>query len=270
MKLRDTVMVAPASTAEPIVTTPTAPPTPWPVELEGVLLIALVIASAIAVSWGLRRVARVRVLADFHPWLPLVHIIVWCAALWLLFRPALADPSAGRAYLWLAALTVFVIAGLPWLRNVLAGLVLVLERRYSVGDDLRVGSTSGRATSFGMRSVVLRTSLGTEVRIPYQQLLAEPVERLNLRARDSPCEIHVRLPDGIVLADAIESARIAATLSPFASPRLPPEVFVTRDSGDGHHLLLGVRGFAFDREHEAKFMTDLLARVHAAIPAADR
>lgn len=251
---------------------PTAPtasaPTPWPVELEGVLLIALVIASAIAVSWGLRRIARVRVLAEFHPWLPLVHIVVWCVALWLLFRPALADPAAGRAYLWLAALTVFVIAGLPWLRNVLAGVVLVIERRYRVGDDLRVGAISGRAIGFGMRSVVLRTPLGTEVRVPYQHFLADPVERLNLRARDSPCEIRVRVPDGVVLADAMESARLAATLSPFASPRLAPEIFVTRDASEAHHMVLGVRGFAFDREYEARFISDLIARVHATMPIA--
>lgn len=249
---------------------PAVAPTPWPVELEGVLLIILVIASAIAFSWGLRRVARVRVLVEIHPWLPLVHIVAWCGALWVLFRPALADPAAGRAYLWLAALTVFVIAGLPWLRNVLAGVVLVIERRYRVGDDLRVGSTTGRATSFGMRSVVLRTALGTEVRVPYQQFLAEPVERLNLRARDSPCEIRVRVPDGVALAEAMEAARLAATLSPLASPRLAPEIFVTHDVSDSPQVVLGVRAFAFDREHEARFISDLLARIHAALVVHDR
>ena len=248
---------------------PTAP-TPWPVELEGVLLIALVIASAIGVSWGLRRIGRVRALRDVHTWIPLVHIVVWCGALWVLFRPALADPSAGRAYLWLAAITVFVIAGLPWLRNVLAGLVIVLERRYRVGDDLRVGPLSGRVMSLGMRSILLRTPLGTELRLPYVHLLGEPVERLNLRSRDSPCELRVRVPEGVAIADALEAARLAATLSPFASPRLAPEILVMRDGGDGEQVTLSVRGFAFDREHEARFISDLLARVRASFATAAR
>lgn len=234
------------------------------------LLIALVITSAVAASWTLRRIGRVRALADFHPWIPLLHIVVWCGALWLLFRPALADPSAGRAYMWLAALTVFVIAGLPWLRNVLAGLVVVLERRYRVGDDLRVGDQSGRVIAFGMRYVLLRTPLGTEVRIPYERILSESIERLNLRSRDSPCEIKVRVPAGIALADAMEAARLAATLSPFASPRLAPEILVMRDRSDDQGVLLSVRGFAFDREHEARFISDLLARIRETIPAVER
>lgn len=245
-------------------------PTPWPIELEGVLLIALVIASAVGASWGLRRIGRVRAMRELHTWIPLLHIAVWCGALGLLFRPALADPSAGRAYLWLAALTVFVIAGLPWLRNVLGGLVVVLERRYRVGDDLRVGLLTGRVASFGMRSILLRAPLGTELRVPYVLLLAEPVERLNLRSRDSPCELRVRVPNGVAIADAIEAARLAATLSPFASPRLAPEILVMRDGDDGEQVTLSVRGFAFDREHEARFVSDLLVRVRLSLTDAAR
>lgn len=262
--------MSPAPVSDASTQAAATPPTPWPVELEAVLLIALVITSAVAASWSLRRIGRVRALVHFQPWIPLVHIAVWCGALWLLFRPALADPSAGRAYLWLAALTVFVIAGLPWLRNVLAGLVVVIERRYRVGDDLRVGELSGRIISFGMRSVLMRTPLGTELRIPNQLLLAEPVERLNLRSRDSPCELRVRVPFGVTLADAMETARLAATLSPFASPHLAPEILVMRDSADDEGVLLSVRGFAFDREHEARFISDLLARIRETIPATGR
>jgi hypothetical protein len=205
--------------------------------------------------------------AKLHPWLPLAHAVVWVLSTWLLLRPALADPTAGRAYLWLAALGVAVVAGLPWLRNVFHGLVFALEGRHRVGDHLRVGDVSGRLVAIGTRGFTLRTPLGTEVTIPFATALTTMIERLNLQARDAPCELHVRVPAEVAVSRAVEVARLATSLSPFASPRCPPEVFVIAEEGDLTRVVLRVRGYVFDREHELRFTSDVIARLRADLRA---
>jgi hypothetical protein len=58
---------------------------------------------------------------------------------------------------------------------------------------------------------------------------------------------------------AVERARIAAALSPFAAPRCAPQVLLATDGPPGV-LRLRVRGFVFDREHAPRFRSDVSAR----------
>ena len=58
---------------------------------------------------------------------------------------------------------------------------------------------------------------------------------------------------------AVERARMAAALSPYASPRCAPQVLLAPD-GPAGLLCLRVRGFVFDREHAPRYRSDVSAR----------
>jgi hypothetical protein len=239
-----------------------------------VLYVGGLVVAGLVVSFILRRMSAVAAFRQLHPWIPLLHLAVWLPLAWLLqsrLMPALEGPTALTRGLLLG---VLLVAALPWLRCVVLGVVFALEARYKLGDDLRVGAVEGRLVGVGLRAITLRGPDGTDATIPYDRLAGETVVRLNLRAHDTPCELVVDVPPGLAPTRAVELARQAAALSRFASPRCPPEVYLAPREHDALALRLHVRGFLFDHEHDERFRSDLVERLHAAFlaerPDADR
>ena len=73
--------------------------------------------------------------------------------------------------------------------NIISGLFLLGERPFSVGDVIRVGSTTGEVLSIDLLSAKLRTFENLFVRIPNETLIKSevtnlsrlPVRRLDLK-----------------------------------------------------------------------------------------
>ena len=243
------------------------PDTPFLAVMSRLVFLALLIASGVAGSWLLWRMGRVRSFVDLHPWLPVFHAGIWGAIVFFVLRAAFPEASGLRPYTRMGLVALLAIIALPWLRNVFHGLVFALERRYRIGDHLRVGSLEGRVVALGVRAVTLRAADGTEAAVPYTNFAIENVVRLNLDARDTPCEIEVRVPVHVSIERAMQLARTAATLTPFASPRCPPDVFIAPDRDDLDAIKLRIRGFVFDREHEQRYASDVIGRLSAALRA---
>ena len=194
----------------------------------------------------------------------MLHIAVWAPIVFILEGRLVPDFDGPRALGRGLGLVVLAIAALPWLRSVFHGLVFALELRYHLGDDLQVGGVKGRVVAVGVRALTLRAPDGTDAVVPYERLTSETVIRLNLVARDTPCELEVEIPPTLAPARAVELARQAAALSRFASPRVSPEVFLAPKQGRVTELMLRIRGFLFDREHEERYRSDVVERLHAA------
>lgn len=231
------------------------------------LYLAVLLAGGVAGSWLLWRVGRVRAFAEVHPWLPVLHAGLWGLIVFFLLRSAFPEATGLRPYTRMGLVALLGIIALPWLRNVFHGLVFALERRYRIGDYLRTGTIEGRVVALGVRAVTLRAADGTEAAVPYTNLAIENVVRLNLGARDTPCEIEVELPPAVSLERGLVLARTAASLTPLASPRRAPEVFISSDDPAGARVRLRIRGYVFDREHEQRYTSDVLARLQAALRA---
>ncbi len=229
-----------------------------------VLYVGGLLTAGVAISLLLRRISTVAAFRQFHPWIPLLHIAVWAPIVFILEGRLVPDFDGPRALGRALGLVVLAIAALPWLRSVFHGLVFALELRYHLGDDLQVGEVKGRVVALGVRALTLRAPDGTDAVVPYERLTIDTVIRLNLVARDTPCEIEVEIPQGLGPARAVELARQAAALSRFASPRCSPEVFLAPRNGSVTELKLRIRGYLFDREHEERYRSDVVERLHGA------
>lgn len=226
-------------------------------------VLAILTALALGLSWLLQRLGRVRAFEIVWRWIPIVHVLVWALVVAVWLRRLIPDAGLhGLAGVVLVGLVA--IAGLPWLRDLFQAVVFGLENRYRLGDDLRVGDVEGRLSAVGPRAVVLRALDGTEITIPHTVLATQHVVRLNLDVRDAPCELLLHAPLVEDPRAAVERARVAAALSPYASPRCAPQVLLATDGPPGL-LRLRVRGFVFDREHAPLFRSDVSARFLAMI-----
>jgi small conductance mechanosensitive channel len=60
-------------------------------------------------------------------------------------------------------------------KNVVAGLYLLMERPFRMGDQITVLTFTGRVEAIGLRTVILRTEAGQQVLVPNTIVLSEVV-----------------------------------------------------------------------------------------------
>lgn len=79
------------------------------------------------------------------------------------------------------------------LGNLLAGLILLMDRSIKPGDVIVVGDTFGAVNKIGVRAVSVVTRDGKEHLIPNEQLMTEPVENWSYSNRN----VRVHIPVGV-------------------------------------------------------------------------
>lgn len=231
---------------------------------QGVLATLVV---AVLVTLLVRRVARSNSVGDLRRWLPLLYTSVWGVAV-IVVTLIYAQGMSNTWFLaiWLVFL-VIVFASFGWLRSVMSGVAISLEGRIKLGDSIRINAISGEVIAFGVRALRLRAVDGSVHDIPNERLVTEPVTNLSGDGGDSAAELVIPVPHGINPDIAVEIARRVAILTPLASPRHRPEVFLESSGNDGQRFEVRVRGYAFDAAYQDHFKSDVVSRIQGEFAA---
>ena len=239
-----------------------AEPAP-PLEEEEALPVAVpvLLGVAAAVSYLLVRAMKLRLAERVKRWASLGHVAVWSIA--ILVSGALLIRAGASEWLFflLSLAALLVLLNLGWLRSLLAGVALTLEHHLEVGDTVRLDEMEGDIVHFGLRATRIRAVDGTLHDIPNDQLLTRNVANLSGDGSDSACVITVIVPAHLAPERATRLAWEAAIVTPLASPRHRPEVFLHERRDQDDPLRLEIRGYAFDPNYQANFRSDVLARL---------
>src|SRR5690606_9058647 len=87
-------------------------------------------------------------------------------------------PAMANLPLW-ASLTlsgIAILAGLPFLQNLVAGVYLGSRRELREGDEVRLGNVAGNVREVGLLRLRLRKADGTHVSVPNRLALHTPLE----------------------------------------------------------------------------------------------
>jgi len=222
----------------------------------------VLVALTLLVSWGMGRLMKLAGLQRARKWLALIRVLLWT---FMVVNLAFALSSMVSAYYWLpvgvVGLAMMGLAGLPWLRNITAGLAVAFEDQFKVGDPVKHGGATGEITHFGARAVTLRATDGTLHQVPNQNFAQDSVTRIESEG-DAACEIRVAIPRGVSPERAMHLAQQAAFLTPLASPRHRPEVFLEMGDPGSESVEMRIRGWAFDPSCREAFHSDVVARIH--------
>ena len=96
--------------------------------------------------------------------------------------------------------------------NLIAGLILLMDRSVKPGDVIVVGDTFGAINKIGIRAVSVLTRDGKEHLIPNELLMTEPVENWSYSSR----EVRVKIPVGVSYnsdLDAVEQLLLNCTMA---------------------------------------------------------
>ena len=123
--------------------------------------------------------------------------------------------------------------------NLIAGLILLMDRSVKPGDVIAVGDQFGAVTKIGVRAVSVVTRDGKEHLIPNEQLMTEPVENWSYTSRN----VRVHIPVGVAYdCDLPLAQRLmieAATASERVLKEPKPTVWLIAfgDSSVDHEIL---------------------------------
>lgn len=152
--------------------------------------------------------------------------------------------------------------------SILAGVVIIVDRPFQVGDRVRFGEVYGEIASIGLRSVRLVTLDDDVVTIPNNKFLTDIVSSGNWGALDMQIQMDffVGVDQDVALAEALVTECL--TSSRFAYTKKPWTVLLEQVvHGDTYALRIRAKAYVLDVRHEKAFGTDVTRRVLAAFRA---
>lgn len=149
--------------------------------------------------------------------------------------------------------------------SLVAGLLLLFDRPFQVGDRVTFGDVYGEIRSIGLRTVRLVTLDDSVVTIPNNRFLTDVVASGNAGALDMmvPMDFHVAI--GSDIAKARDLLHEAVVTSRFAYLRKPVSI-VIEEVQVAHRLAIRLRAKAYvlDVRFEKAFVTDVYLRATKA------
>lgn len=153
--------------------------------------------------------------------------------------------------------------------SVLAGLTILIDKPFRVGDRIQFGDVYGDVTAIGLRSVQIATLDDNLVTIPNNRFLSESVASANAG------ELHMLVQQDffIGLDQDVDGARRIVeevlTSSAYIAIQRPWTVLVTQVvQGDTFALRLRAKAYVLDTHYEKAFESDVHQRVLTAFQAA--
>jgi small-conductance mechanosensitive channel len=149
----------------------------WGQLLRAVLtLIAALVGQRLALNWTGRAMRRGRVDTGTQI-LVKRAIVVSCVVITVLLVLGILGVSPGGLVAVAGAVGLaFSLAMQDILKNFFAGVYLLLERPFRVGDTIHVKEREGVVENIGVRTTVLRTTDNIEVLVPNALVFAEVVQ----------------------------------------------------------------------------------------------
>lgn len=161
--------------------------------------------------------------------------------------------------------TIAVTAGFAFkdlASSILAGITILIDRPFQVGDRVAFGGYYGEITSIGLRSVRLVTLDDNLVTIPNNKFLTDTVACGNAGALDMLIQMDFFIGSGEDVARARQIVADALTTSRFAYLEKPWTVLVNSVVHQGYFAIrLRAKVYVLDLHYEKALETDVTLRV---------
>lgn len=228
----------------------------WKLILAILILILAYLVNKI-ISPVVERIARRR--TDYAHWLrraiPLASFSLWFLAV-LLVATIFAQSLLAFIILSVLAFGAVAVALQRVLRDIVAGVVILLERPFEIGDRIVIGNYSGEVKQIGLRAFQLESLEGATVVIPNAEVTRQPVANTNPGRLESQVTTELFLPPELDLNSARKIAFEAATLSPYLYIEKPIEVYVSEEYRDKPLTRITIKSYVFDAQYERELRSD--------------
>jgi small-conductance mechanosensitive channel len=162
-----------------------------------------------------------------------------------------------------AAVVAVGFATRDLLASLVAGVLIIFDRPFQLGDRVTFGGEYGDVTSIGLRSVKLRTLDDCTVTIPNNLFLSEVTSSGNSGHLEMQTVVDFYIGLDQDVHRARDLIRSAAATSRYIYLPLPIKVQVLQEPLDGCIAMkIRLKAYVLDTKYEMDFQTDIVLRAH--------
>ena len=162
-----------------------------------------------------------------------------------------------------AAVVAVGFATRDLLASLVAGVLIIFDRPFQLGDRVTVGGEYGDVTSIGLRSVKLRTLDDCTVTIPNNLFLSEVTSSGNSGHLEMQTVVDFYIGLDQDVQQARDLVRSAAATSRYIYLPLPIKVQASQEPLDGCIAMkIRLKAYVLDTKYEMDFQTDIVLRAH--------
>jgi small-conductance mechanosensitive channel len=187
--------------------------------------------------------------------IPVVSFSLWFLTL-LVVAAIFAQSALAAVILVIVAMLTAGIAAQPLLRDLIGGVVILMERPFQIGDCVTIGGQQGEVRKIGLRSFQLVSAAGAVVAIPNAEILRQPVANANPDTLESQVTTELLLPAEIDIEAAKKLAFEAAAISPYIYINRPIEVYVDEEYQNKLLIKIIVKAYVFDAQYERELRSN--------------
>ena len=206
------------------------------------------------------RAARARFFFGILP--PAVRFTLWLIGAYVVL--SIFSPSQETFFAVIASVGIALGLGAQDLvKNVIGGLVILVDRPYQLGDRVRIGDAYGEVDHIGLRSTKLTTPDAIRVTIPNSEVLSGMAWNANSGVPDCQVVTELFLPHDTNPTEAIEIGYEAAYSSPYLLLSKPVVVLLQDCFSEVPFLQMRVKAYVHDHRFESRFRSDITVRAKA-------
>jgi small-conductance mechanosensitive channel len=189
---------------------------------------------------------------------PPLRIVIWFLAVFVSADVLAPSKNAFLAALGSAALAIGL--GLQDLiKNLIGGLVIVVDRPFQTGDRVRLAEAHGEVKQIGLRSTKVYTDKGELVTIPNADVLTKLTFNANAGVAESVVSTEMALPSEADADQALHICREIAVCCPYTHLGRHIEINLDEDY-KRTRILLTIQAYVYDHRFESAMKTDILRR----------
>jgi small conductance mechanosensitive channel len=194
--------------------------------------------------------------------IPLLRILIWITAAFMIV-PLVIKPNFRNLVAILGAAGLALGFALKdYASSVIAGLVVMYERPYKVGDWVQIEGAYGEVTWSGLRSFRLLTPDATVVTVPHKKMWDSNVFNSNFGSRDMLCVAEFFLVADHDAALVQEALRDVALTSAYLNLNRPVTVTLSEKPWATQYCL---KAYPIDARDQFQFISDLTIRGKVAL-----
>lgn len=196
---------------------------------------------------------------------PALRVLVWSLATAFVILGVIAPPDSVM-YAVLGSVGLAVGLGAQdGIRNLLAGLMMIFNPPFRIGDMVRFGNYYGEVVRIDLSVTWLRTFDDNTVMVPNAELLKTAVANSNSGELAEMVEVPVDLPLGVPLAEVRALAEEAALTSPYVYLKKPVAVIITPRHEYAFLVRLTIKAYVIDVRMERAMASDVAERFLIAL-----
>jgi small-conductance mechanosensitive channel len=200
---------------------------------------------------------------------PVLRLAIWLAVVMFIVTVVIKPSLNTLIAISATAGVAFGLGAQEVVKNLLAGVLIMFDRPFRIGDMIKVDSHYGEVTEIGLRTSRIHTFDDSIITLPNGMFLNKAVTNTNVGALVEQVVMEFSLPGNVNVREVKELMHEAALCSPYVYRKNPVNVLVEDRYDHGFLSIFKVKAYVMDLRFERLIASDITERIKEEILARD-